>query len=59
MFTNNVKDAVEATLHLGFTPAGLPVALDFIDLPESLRHKYQYYTGADLTRSDGSCRGAL
>src|SRR6185436_12507523 len=65
-----VKDAVDATLHLGFareanglfnlgsgrastwielvTPIfeelRLPVNIEFIDLPETLREKYQYYT---------------
>ena len=71
-----VKDAVDATLHLGFkrdavglfnlgsgvastwielvTPIfellGLPVDIEFIDLPEHLREKYQYYTCADTAR---------
>src|SRR5439155_4680828 len=71
-----VKDAVDATLHLGFagkaagifnvgsgrastwkklvTPIfeelGLPLEIEFIDLPESLRRKYQYYTCADISR---------
>jgi len=71
-----VKDAVDATLHLAFTPEanglfnvgsgaastwielvtpifdelGLPVKIEFIDLPESLREKYQYYTRADISR---------
>ncbi len=75
-----VKDAVEATLHLAFTPAAsglfnvgsgrastwielvtpifqelsLPVGIDFIDLPESLREKYQYYTCADISRLRGT-----
>jgi len=29
---------------------GLPVAIEFIDLPEVLRGKYQYYTCADIAR---------
>jgi len=71
-----VKDAVDATIHLGFTPAasglynlgsgiastwielvtpifdvlGLPVNIEFIDLPAHLREKYQYYTCADNSR---------
>jgi ADP-L-glycero-D-manno-heptose 6-epimerase len=71
-----VKDAVDATLHLAFTPEanglfnlgsgrastwielvtpifkelGLPVDIQFIDLPEALREKYQYYTCADISR---------
>src|SRR5262245_53256799 len=71
-----VKDAVDATIHLGFThhAAGLfnigsgrastwidlvtpifeelslPVQIEFIDLPASLREKYQYYTCADISR---------
>jgi ADP-L-glycero-D-manno-heptose 6-epimerase len=71
-----VKDAVDATLHLAFTPnaaglfnlgsgrastwielvtpifeeLGLPVDIEFIELPSSLREKYQYYTRADISR---------
>src|SRR5262249_8944398 len=71
-----VKDAVDATLHVGFgatavglfnlgsgrastwidlvTPIfeelSLPVNIEFIDLPETLRAKYQYYTCADISR---------
>jgi ADP-L-glycero-D-manno-heptose 6-epimerase len=71
-----VKDAVDATLHLAFTPGasglfnlgsgrastwialvtpifeelGVPVDIEFIDLPQHLRGKYQYYTCADVSR---------
>ena len=71
-----VKDAVDATLHLGFTPQanglfnvgsgrastwidlvtpifdelGLPVNIEFVDLPAHLGEKYQYYTCADISR---------
>jgi ADP-L-glycero-D-manno-heptose 6-epimerase len=33
-----------------FEELGLPVDIEFIDLPESLREKYQYYTCADISR---------
>jgi ADP-L-glycero-D-manno-heptose 6-epimerase len=33
-----------------FEELGLPVRIEFIDLPESLRNKYQYYTCADIGR---------
>jgi len=33
-----------------FHELGVPVNLEFIDLPESLREKYQYYTRADTSR---------
>jgi ADP-L-glycero-D-manno-heptose 6-epimerase len=33
-----------------FRELGLPVNIEFIDLPESLREKYQYYTRADISR---------
>jgi ADP-L-glycero-D-manno-heptose 6-epimerase len=33
-----------------FQVLGSPVAINFIDLPESLRDKYQYYTCADVSR---------
>ena len=71
-----VKDAVDATLHLGSHPVAaglynlgsgaastwiqlvtpifeeldLPVNIEFIDLPELLRGKYQYHTCADISR---------
>ncbi|MEO8614623.1 MAG: ADP-glyceromanno-heptose 6-epimerase [Luteolibacter sp.] len=71
-----VKDAVDATIHLGghseasglfnlgsgvastwiqlitpiFNQLGLPVNIEFIDLPDSLRGKYQYHTCADISR---------
>jgi ADP-L-glycero-D-manno-heptose 6-epimerase len=33
-----------------FEALGLPVAIDFVPLPEALRGKYQYHTCADTTR---------
>ncbi len=33
-----------------FAALGLPPAIDFIDMPEALRAKYQYHTCADITR---------
>ena len=33
-----------------FQELGIPVNIEFIDLPESLREKYQYYTRADISR---------
>ncbi len=71
-----VKDAVDATIRLAFTPEAnglfnvgsgrastwlelvtpifdelrLPSNIEFIDLPEDLREKYQYHTCADITR---------
>jgi len=75
-----VKDAVDATLHLAFSPKAtglfnvgsgcastwielvtpifhelnVPVNLEFIDLPETIREKYQYYTRADTARLLGA-----
>jgi ADP-L-glycero-D-manno-heptose 6-epimerase len=36
--------------HAIFAALGLPPVIDFVDMPESLRAKYQYYTCADITR---------
>ena len=33
-----------------FAALGLPVAIEFIDMPEILRGKYQYHTQADIAR---------
>ena len=33
-----------------FTALGLPPAIDFVDMPEVLRSKYQYHTQADISR---------
>jgi ADP-L-glycero-D-manno-heptose 6-epimerase len=33
-----------------FDAAGVPPAIEFIDMPEPLRHKYQYHTKADLAK---------
>lgn len=40
------KDLAEAS----FTAAGLPVNIEYIDMPEQLKAKYQYFTEADLTK---------
>jgi ADP-L-glycero-D-manno-heptose 6-epimerase len=53
-----VKDAVRMTLQLAqaplaaglFAALGRPPAIDFIDMPEALREKYQYFTCADIAR---------
>jgi ADP-L-glycero-D-manno-heptose 6-epimerase len=34
-----------------FTALGRPVAIDFVDMPEALRGKYQYFTQASLART--------
>lgn len=36
--------------HAVFTAMGLPVAIDYVDMPESLRGKYQNYTEARMDR---------
>jgi ADP-L-glycero-D-manno-heptose 6-epimerase len=36
--------------HALFAALGLPPAIDFIDMPEGLRAKYQYHTSADISR---------
>jgi ADP-L-glycero-D-manno-heptose 6-epimerase len=33
-----------------FSAVGKPVVIDYIDMPESLRPRYQYFTQADMTR---------
>ncbi|MEJ5263672.1 MAG: ADP-L-glycero-D-mannoheptose-6-epimerase, partial [Ignavibacterium sp.] len=33
-----------------FNAVGKPVNIEFIDLPENLREKYQYFTEANLTK---------
>ena len=33
-----------------FAAAGLPPRVEFIDMPDAIRDKYQYYTCADLTK---------
>lgn len=40
------KDLAEAT----FKAAGKPPKINYIDMPETLREKYQYYTQADMTK---------
>ena len=40
------KDLAEAT----FKAAGKPSKINYIDMPEGLREKYQYYTQADMTK---------
>jgi len=33
-----------------FTAVGKPLVIEYIDMPESLRSRYQYFTQADMTR---------
>lgn len=33
-----------------FTACGKPVAIEYIDMPESIKHQYQYFTEADLSK---------
>jgi ADP-L-glycero-D-manno-heptose 6-epimerase len=40
--------------HAIFAALGQDPAIDFIEMPETLRHKYQYFTCADLTKLRGS-----
>ncbi len=40
------KDLVTAT----FSALGTPPKIEYVDMPETLRDKYQYYTCADLSR---------
>ncbi len=40
------KDLAEST----FRSAGKPAKINYIDMPETLRPKYQYYTQADMTK---------
>jgi ADP-L-glycero-D-manno-heptose 6-epimerase len=40
-----------------FAALDLPVAVEFIDMPEHLRDRYQYHTQADLTRVRGAGYG--
>ncbi len=40
------KDLVQAT----FAAMGRPANIEYIDMPESIRHQYQYYTCADMTK---------
>lgn len=37
-------------IHAVFSAMHLPPAIDFIDMPETLRGKYQYYTEADTSK---------
>ncbi len=37
-----------------FSALGKPAAIDFIDMPEALRGKYQYYTKADIGKIRGT-----
>ena len=39
-----------------FEALDLPPKIEFIDMPEALRGKYQYYTQADLTKLRGYCK---
>jgi len=40
------KDLAEAV----FTAAGQPVRIDYFDMPEAIRERYQYFTQADMGR---------
>ncbi len=33
-----------------FSALGLPPQIEFIEMPESIRHQYQYYTCADISK---------
>jgi len=33
-----------------FTALGIPPQIEFIEMPESIRHQYQYYTCADISK---------
>ena len=49
--TSNPHSAVCLTLTRAiFTALGRSPTIDFIDMPEILRGKYQYYTKADVTK---------
>ena len=37
-----------------FEAMGLPVAIEFIEMPEALRGKYQYFTESDVTKLRGA-----
>ncbi|MCE9520247.1 MAG: ADP-glyceromanno-heptose 6-epimerase [Verrucomicrobia bacterium] len=37
-------------VHAIFSALGLPPQIDFIDMPETLREKYQYHTCADISK---------
>ena len=39
-----------------FEALGRPPRIEFIDMPEALRGKYQYFTQADLTKLRGYCK---
>ena len=39
-----------------FEALDLPPSVEFIDMPEALRGKYQYFTQADLTKLRGYCK---
>ena len=42
--------------HAIFAALGRPPQIEFIDMPEMLRGKYQYFTRADLTKLRGYCK---
>jgi ADP-L-glycero-D-manno-heptose 6-epimerase len=43
-----------------FAALGLPVQIDFIDMPESMRGRYQYFTQADISRARAAgCTDAM
>jgi ADP-L-glycero-D-manno-heptose 6-epimerase len=37
-----------------FSALGKPARIDYVDMPETIRDKYQYFTQADLTRLKGA-----
>lgn len=43
---NSFKALIEAT----FKAAEIPVNIEYIDMPESIRHQYQYYTQANMQK---------
>jgi len=43
-----------------FAALGLPVKIEYIEMPESIRDKYQYFTEADLTKvRNAGCRHTM
>jgi ADP-L-glycero-D-manno-heptose 6-epimerase len=47
--TGNAQTWVELVTAL-FDAVGKPVNIEFVDMPENIREKYQYFTEADLTK---------
>ena len=38
-----------------FQSLGMPLAIDYVDMPESIRANYQYFTQASLTNLRSQC----